>query len=80
MDFQTRMGKRGQFGIMKIEDYSGSFEFMLFGDKYDNYKKYGDPGYAIVGWGVVDYKNSAFTTIAYGAITTKSGVAPERQA
>ena len=48
VDFQTRMGKRGQFGIMKIEDYTGSFEFMLFGDKYDDYKKYGDPGYALV--------------------------------
>ena len=38
-----------------------------------------DPGYAIVGWGVIDYKNTAFTTIAYGAITTKAGVAPERR-
>jgi len=42
------MGKRGQFGIMKIEDYSGSFEFMLFGDKYVDYQKFGIPGYAIV--------------------------------
>ncbi len=48
VDFQTRMGKRGQFGIMKIEDYSGSFEFMLFGDKYVDYQKFGIPGYAIV--------------------------------
>ena len=38
-----------------------------------------DPGYAIVGWGVIDYKNPAFTTLAYGAITTKAGVAPERR-
>ncbi|MBR4295925.1 MAG: crossover junction endodeoxyribonuclease RuvC [Clostridia bacterium] len=29
-----------------------------------------DPGLAIVGWGVVEYKNSKFRTLAYGAITT----------
>ena len=49
VDFQTRMGKKGgQFGILKIEDYSGSFEFMLFGNKYVDYQKYGVPGLAIV--------------------------------
>lgn len=31
-----------------------------------------DPGYAIVGYGVVEYKNSSFTTLGYGAITTQS--------
>ncbi|MBQ8208451.1 MAG: crossover junction endodeoxyribonuclease RuvC [Clostridia bacterium] len=29
-----------------------------------------DPGLAIVGWGVVEYKGSKFRTIDYGAITT----------
>ncbi len=49
VDFQTRMGKKGnQFGILKIEDYSGSFEFMLFGNKLVEYRNYGTPGYAIV--------------------------------
>ena len=48
VDFQTRMGKKGPFGILKIEDYSGSFEFMLFGNKFVDYQKYGVPGYAIV--------------------------------
>ena len=49
VDFQTRMGKKGgQFGILKIEDYSGSFEFMLFGNKFVDYQKFGVPGYAIV--------------------------------
>lgn len=49
VDFQTRMGKKGgQFGILKIEDYSGSFEFMLFGNKFVDYQKYGMPGLAIV--------------------------------
>ena len=49
VDFQTRMGKKGgQFGILKIEDYSGSFEFMLFGNKFVDYQKYGVLGLAIV--------------------------------
>ena len=49
VDFQNRMGKKGnQFGIMKIEDYSGSFDFMLFGNKFVDYQKYGMPGLAIV--------------------------------
>ena len=49
VDFQMRTGKKGnQFGIFKIEDYSGSFEFMLFGNKFVDYQKFGVPGYAIV--------------------------------
>ncbi|MDD6320370.1 MAG: crossover junction endodeoxyribonuclease RuvC [Oscillospiraceae bacterium] len=30
-----------------------------------------DPGYAIVGWGVVDYANGRFAPIAYGAVCTE---------
>lgn len=29
-----------------------------------------DPGYAIVGYGVIEYNNARFRTLAYGAITT----------
>ena len=29
-----------------------------------------DPGYAIVGYGIVDYDGYKFSTVAYGAITT----------
>lgn len=29
-----------------------------------------DPGYAIVGWGVVEYNGSKFKTLGYGAIET----------
>jgi len=29
-----------------------------------------DPGYAIVGWGILDYAGSAFKAVDYGAITT----------
>lgn len=33
-----------------------------------------DPGYAIVGWGVLEYNGIDFKTIAYGAITTPAGM------
>ena len=32
-----------------------------------------DPGYAIVGYGVVSYDNRNFTPLAYGAVTTQAG-------
>lgn len=32
-----------------------------------------DPGYAIVGYGVVDCDNYRFTPVGFGAITTKAG-------
>ena len=38
-----------------------------------------DPGYAIMGWGVVDKKGSSFKPIAYGSITTEKDMPmPER--
>lgn len=33
-----------------------------------------DPGYAIVGWGILDYNGVNFKTLAYGAINTRAGV------
>ena len=33
-----------------------------------------DPGYAIVGCGVVEYKNNHFTMLDYGAVTTPAGM------
>lgn len=33
-----------------------------------------DPGYAIVGWGLVEYKNNSFRPIRYGAVTTEADV------
>ena len=30
-----------------------------------------DPGYAIIGWGVLDYKGNKFSVVDYGAITTQ---------
>ncbi len=32
-----------------------------------------DPGYATIGYGIVEYDNFRFKTIAYGAITTPAG-------
>ncbi len=36
-----------------------------------------DPGYAIVGFGALDYTNNCFTTLQYGAITTQAHTAFE---
>lgn len=33
-----------------------------------------DPGYAIVGWGVVQYESGRFTPRDFGAVTTEAGV------
>lgn len=39
-----------------------------------------DPGYAIVGYGVIDYfQNNAFHVAAYGAVTTEAGIPFERR-
>ena len=32
-----------------------------------------DPGYAIVGWGVIEYSGSRFKVLGYGSIQTKAG-------
>ena len=45
----TRTG--GLFGIMKIEDYSGSYEIRLFKDKLVNFRNFGVPGTAIIARG-----------------------------
>ena len=33
-----------------------------------------DPGYAIIGWGVLDYEKNRFSVVEYGAITTPAGM------
>lgn len=38
-----------------------------------------DPGYAIVGYGVVDYIGNKFNVIEYGAVTTQAGVPFDRR-
>ena len=36
-----------------------------------------DPGYAIVGWGVIEYQANSFRPVAFGAITTPAHTAFE---
>lgn len=38
-----------------------------------------DPGIAIVGYGVIEFKNQRFTTLTHGAITTQAKVLTERR-
>ncbi len=38
-----------------------------------------DPGYAIVGYGVLDYDHNKFTVVNYGAITTEAGTPFEQR-
>ncbi len=38
-----------------------------------------DPGLAIVGWGIIEYKNTRFRTLAYGAIRTPAGMRTEER-
>ncbi len=38
-----------------------------------------DPGLAIVGWGVVDYRAGRFKTLGYGAIRTSAGTQTEER-
>jgi len=45
VDFTSRPAKNGgNFGILKIQDYTGSAEFMLFGQDYIDYHNYGVAG------------------------------------
>ncbi|MBE6667112.1 MAG: crossover junction endodeoxyribonuclease RuvC [Ruminococcaceae bacterium] len=38
-----------------------------------------DPGIAIVGWGVIEYNGSKFTTLGYGSIETPAGMKTEQR-
>ena len=38
-----------------------------------------DPGLAIVGWGVIEYRNARFKTIAYGSLQTPAGMRTEER-
>ena len=38
-----------------------------------------DPGYAIMGYGILDYKGNKFTPVEYGAITTQAGTPNEER-
>ncbi len=38
-----------------------------------------DPGYAIVGYGILDYRNNHFGVVEYGALRTEAGLRFERR-
>ena len=38
-----------------------------------------DPGFAIVGWGVIDYDGSRFKVVGYGSIQTPAGMPLEKR-
>lgn len=38
-----------------------------------------DPGYAIVGYGVLDYDKARFTVVNYGAVTTQAGTSFDKR-
>lgn len=38
-----------------------------------------DPGYAITGYGIIDYRNNKFTVLKYGVISTKSTMPFEKR-
>lgn len=47
--YQSLPSRRGgNFGILKLEDYTGSTEIRLFGQQYIDYGKYGQPGTPIL--------------------------------
>ncbi len=49
IDFQTRKTKKGSdFGILKLEDYTGSTEIMLFGQQFIDFHRYGILGTPIL--------------------------------
>ncbi|MCM1520671.1 MAG: DNA polymerase III subunit alpha [Lachnoclostridium sp.] len=49
VDFTSRQARNGgNFGILKIEDYTGSAEFRLFGQTYIDFHKYGVKGTPII--------------------------------
>ncbi|MDE6117441.1 MAG: DNA polymerase III subunit alpha [Duncaniella sp.] len=48
-EFTRRPAKNGgYFGILKLEDYTGSAEFMMFGQTYIDFHNYGVPGTPIL--------------------------------
>ena len=38
-----------------------------------------DPGYAIVGWGIVDFRGGRFGAVDFGAVTTEAGMPFEQR-
>ena len=50
--------------IMPFLDFFGGIVLVVFGI---------DPGYAIVGWGAINFQSNTYKTLGYGAIETVAG-------
>ena len=69
-DFREGMTKKGNpYGIIKIEDFTGSGEIALFGKDYVDYSKFGKRGmYLLIKARVEDRYNSGRLSLSIGAI------------
>lgn len=69
-DFCEGMTKKGNpYGIIKIEDFTGSGEIALFGKDYVDYSKFGKRGmYLLIKARVEDRYNSGRLSLSIGAI------------
>ncbi len=69
-DFREGMTKKGSpYGIIKLEDFTGSSELPLFGKDYIEYSKYGKPGmYLLIRSRVEDRYNSGRLSFSIGTI------------
>ncbi len=53
IDFTSRAARNGgNFGILKIQDYTGSAEFMMFGQDYINFHNFGVVGTPVIITGI----------------------------
>ncbi len=59
--------------VLSIETY-GSKYVQILPERWKMIILGIDPGYAIVGWGVIEYSGSKFRTLGYGSITTPAGM------
>ena len=46
--YEIKQGRKGPFGILKIEDYSATAEFALFGQDFIDYGRFGIPGTPVI--------------------------------
>jgi DNA polymerase-3 subunit alpha len=69
-DYREGMTKKGSpYGIIKIEDFTGSGEIALFGNNYINYSKYGKQGmYLLIKGRIEDPYNNGRLSLSIGSI------------
>ena len=69
-DYREGMTKKGSpYGIIKIEDFTGSGEIAVFGNNYINYSKYGKQGmYLLIKGRIEDPYNNGRLSLSIGSI------------